>query len=133
MNKIDSFGIKTHQTHFFFHAKEAFHLFDKSQSGFIEVRELKAAFFALGFRVKKQEIRNMLSNIEKDGAHTITLMDFMELASPKVLNRDPKEEALKVFDLIDEDGTGMITFENLKKVSDELGGAYTDDELKVSS
>ena len=97
------------------------------------MREMKAAFFALGFKVKKNDIRNMLSNIDKTGAHVITEQEFMELVAPKILNRDPKEEILKVFHLIDEDSTGGITFENLKKVSDELNEPYTDQELKVSS
>lgn len=107
-------------------------MFDTKQSGCINVNELKAAFFALGFKVKKEEIRSLLSDLDKEGAHTVTLQEFTEMVLPKILSRDPEEEILKVFDLIDEDGTGGITFENLKKVSDELGEAFTDQELRVS-
>ena len=39
--------------------KEAFNLFDTEGKGNIDVRELKAAFRALGFQVKKAEIRQM--------------------------------------------------------------------------
>ncbi len=40
--------------------KEAFNLFDTEGRGVIDIRELKAAFRALGFTVKKAEIRTML-------------------------------------------------------------------------
>ncbi len=40
--------------------REAFNLFDTDGSGTIDVRELKAAMRALGFTVKKAEIRQML-------------------------------------------------------------------------
>jgi centrin-1 len=36
---------------------------------------------------------------------------------------------MKVFDLFDDDKTGLITFKNLKRVSKELGENLTDDEL----
>ena len=40
--------------------KEAFNLFDTDHSGTIDIRELKAAMRALGFEVKKEEVRRML-------------------------------------------------------------------------
>lgn len=39
---------------------------------------------------------------------------------------------MKIFALFDEDGTGAITFRNLKKVATELGESLTDDELQAS-
>jgi Ca2+-binding EF-hand superfamily protein len=46
--------------------KEAFNLFDTEGKGSIDVRELKAAFRALGFQVKKAEIRQMFIDMDKD-------------------------------------------------------------------
>ena len=36
----------------------------------------------------------------------------------KILNRDPKDEILKAFRLVDDGETGKISFKNLKLISD---------------
>jgi len=110
--------------------KEAFNLFDTDHSGSIDVRELKAAMRALGFEVKKEEMKKMLSDIDKDANSQITYDDFLKLMAGKMGDRDSKEEIQKVFKLFDEDNTGFITFRNLKKICQELGENLTDDEIQ---
>lgn len=41
-------------------------------------------------QVKKQEIRGMLTDIDKEGAASVSFNDFVEMVTPKVLARDPK-------------------------------------------
>ena len=48
--------------------REAFNLFDTDHSGSIDYRELKAAMRALGFEVKKEELRKMITDIDADGS-----------------------------------------------------------------
>lgn len=111
--------------------KEAFNLFDTEGKGNIDVRELKAAFRALGFQVKKAEIRQMFVDMDKDLASAIVSFDeFVEMVTPKMQNRDSREEIMKVFSLFDDDNTGMISFRNLKRVATELGENLTDEELQ---
>jgi len=111
--------------------KEAFNLFDTDGSGTIDIRELKAAMRALGFTVKKAEIREMLSDLSKpEDCTSVDFSEFCELMLDKMNSRDTREEILKIFALFDEEGTGKITFRNLKRVAAELGESLTDDELQ---
>ena len=58
-------------------SREAFNLFDTDGKGNIDVRELKAAFRALGFQVKKAEIRQLFVDMDKDlSSATITYGKF---------------------------------------------------------
>ena len=111
--------------------REAFNLFDSTGSGKIDARELKASFEALGFHVKSVEIRRMMEELKKEQGTKarFTLEDFVHLATPKMATRDSKEEIMKIFDLFGDDGSGMITFEKLKRVATELGEGLSDDEL----
>ena len=110
--------------------REAFNLFDTEGKGEIDIKELKAAFRALGFHVKKAEIRRMLQDIDKETTAVIPFDDFLEMATPKMHNRDTREEIMKVFALFDDDNTGAISFRNLKRVANELGESLTDAELQ---
>ena len=84
--------------------KEAFNLFDTEGNGknkavvigprsysyrflgSIDVKELKAAFIALGFQVKKAEIRSMLDSIDRETAERIDFDEFVDLATPKIVS-----------------------------------------------
>lgn len=110
--------------------REAFQLFDTEQKMSIDIKELKAAFRALGFQVKKAEIRQMLMDIDKETTAVITFDEFLEMATPKIQSRDTREEIMKVFRLFDDDQTNGISFKNLQRVARELGENLTDDELQ---
>jgi centrin-3 len=49
----------------------------------------------------------------------------------RIIARDPQEEVRRAFQLFDDEGTGKISFHNLRKVAKELGEALDDDELYV--
>ena len=67
--------------------KEAFDLSDVDGYGEIDSKELKVATRALGFEPKKEEIQNIISDVDDDGSG----------ATHNILNRDPKDEILKPF------------------------------------
>jgi len=110
--------------------EEAFGLFDADNSGMIDGGELKTAMEALGFKPKREEIKKMLADIDKDGNGTIEAGEFMELMTAKYSDKDAKEDMIKAFGLFDDDSTGKISLKNLKRVSAELGETLSDDELK---
>ena len=111
--------------------KEAFSLFDSQSSGFIDCKDLKVAMRALGFEPRKEEIKKMISEVDKDSNGKLSLDNFMQLMGGKMSEKDTKEEILKAFKLFDDDDSGKITFTNLKRVAAELGENLTDEELQV--
>ncbi|KAL4648861.1 centrin-2 [Arapaima gigas] len=110
--------------------REAFELFDTDGSGYIDVKELKVAMRALGFEPKKEEIKRMISEVDKEGTGKIDFSDFLTVMTQKMAEKDSKEEILKAFRLFDDDETGKISFRNLKRVAKELGENLTDEELQ---
>ncbi|XP_008112858.2 centrin-2 isoform X1 [Anolis carolinensis] len=110
--------------------REAFDLFDTDGTGNIDVKELKVAMRALGFEPKKDEIKKMILDIDKEGTGKITYQDFLGVMTQKMAEKDSKEEILKAFKLFDDDETGKISFKNLKRVAKELGETLTDEELQ---
>ncbi|GFT50130.1 centrin-1 [Nephila pilipes] len=110
--------------------EEAFHLFDTENSGFIATRELKVALRALGFEPKKEEIKKMVSEIDKDNSGKIAYDDFYKLMAEKISDKGANQEIMKAFQLFDDDNTGKISFANLKRVAGELGENINDEELR---
>merc|ERR1712098_858709 len=102
--------------------REAFNLFDGDQSGAIDVRELKAAMRALGFEIKNEELKKMVTDIDNDGNGTIEFGEFLEMMTGKM--------GEKVFKLFDDDNTNKISFRNLARVAEELGENIDDEELQ---
>ena len=97
--------------------------------GTIDAKELKVAMRALGFEPKKEEIRKMISDIDKDGNGNIDFQEFLDMMTTKMSEKDSREEILKAFRLFDDEEKGKITFRNLKRVAKELGENMTDEEL----
>merc|ERR1712146_496642 len=110
--------------------REAFNLFDGDASGAIDVRELKAAMRALGFEVKNEELKKMVSDVDNDGNGTIEFAEFLEMITGKMGEKDSCEDIEKVFKLFDDDNTNKISFRNLARVAEELGENIDDEELQ---
>lgn len=110
--------------------KEAFDLFDTDSAGTIDTKELKVAIRALGFEPKKEEIKRMIADVDKENSGRITYADFVHLMTQKMSEKDSNDEIMKAFRLFDDDDTGAISFRNLKRVARELGENLTDDELR---
>merc|ERR1712210_448513 len=95
--------------------REAFSLFDSDASGMIDIRELKAAMRALGFEVKNEELKKMVTDVDNDGNGTIEFAEFLGMMTAKMGEKDSREDIEKVFKLFDDDSTTKITFKNLAR------------------
>jgi hypothetical protein len=53
--------------------------------GNIDAKELKAAMRALGFQVKKAEIRKMIAEVDKDDSGTIDFEEFVAMMTSRMV------------------------------------------------
>ena len=109
--------------------RQAFDPFDTEGQGVIDANAIKVVLRALGFEPRKEEVKKMISSVDKTGAGRIDFNEFLELLLIKMSERDTKEDSLRAFRQFDLDHQGRITFENLKQVSRELGENMTDEEI----
>lgn len=56
------------------------------------------------------------------------LSSFQTITALKILERDPREEILRAFELFDEGGKGFIDLADLRRVARELGETGLEEE-----
>ena len=110
-------------------SQEAFSLFDTDHSGTIDYRELKVAMRALGFAVKKDEVDAIMREYDRDDSGSIEYPEFREIMMERMGDRNPQDELAKAFKIFDDDGSGVITVRNLRRIAKELGEDVNDEEL----
>ena len=57
--------------------------------------------------------------------------NFLQIAAKRIMERDPKEEINRAFDLFDQEGKGRIEIGDLRRVARELGEGLQEDELEA--
>ncbi|KAL4808381.1 hypothetical protein BDV18DRAFT_134842 [Aspergillus unguis] len=135
---------------------EAFTLFDLDRDRHLDYHELRVAFRALGFTLPKQELISLLttygvprpqvqqqaaaqqsqqqpksaptSNPQHPSNLLMPLSAFQAVTAVKILERDPRDEILRAFELFDEGAKGYIDLEDLRRVARELGETGLEEE-----
>lgn len=109
--------------------RQAFDLFDTNGNGKIDVKDLRSAMQSLGFDTKNPTIYQMIQDIDKSSGTEVNFDEFLNLMTSRLAGSDTKEDIQKIFDLFDDDHTGYISLQNLKRVAAELGENMDDAEL----
>merc|ERR1712060_100172 len=84
----------------------------------------------MGFDLSREEIVAMILEVDEDGSGEMEFPEFVAMMTQKFLEKDPKEEIGKAFSLFAGEGSSKIQFEDLRRLSDELGEPMTDQELQ---
>lgn len=132
--------------------KEAFDLFDSEGAGTIDAKEVRVALRALGFEPSRDELKRLVAEVKRNkkaagGSETsdkqrITLRsadqmslgqldynDFLEIMKIKMNEKPTREQLSKGF-LALADGKDVITWDDLKRASLDLGEKLSDEELR---
>ena len=94
---------------------------------------------ALGFDLPKADVVALLqthgapADGGAGGAHPtrllMSLAQFQAMMARRILERDPRDEILRAFELFDEGGKGKIDLQDLRRVARELGEGLGEEEL----
>merc|ERR1711964_220949 len=85
---------------------------------------------SLGFEAKNQTIYQMINDLDKDKSGQIEFDEFLDMMTARMSDKDTKEDIYKVFRLFDDDKTGYITINNLKRVAKDLGETMSNEDLE---
>lgn len=111
--------------------KLVFDVFDTDNSGSIDARELRKAMKALGFKISKESIEDMIADLDIDKSGSIEFDEFLEfIIARQGDGRDVHNEIVQGFKMFDTDKTGKISLNNLKQVSRLCGVKLNEQELK---
>ena len=86
---------------------------------------------SLGFESKNPTIYQMIADLDvQDNSNGINFDQFLDAITAKLGNKETKEGIARIFDLFDDDKSGTINLNNLKRVAKELGETMSTEELK---
>merc|ERR1712108_111828 len=113
--------------------KNCFDLFDSKKQDFLSADDLDEILRAMGFRPSKEELMDILAEIDEDGSGEIEFGEFCQLCA-KFLVEDPDVDTMKrelkdAFRIYDKNGEGFITMDTLRGLISELLSPLTDEEL----
>ena len=100
--------------------KLCFNLFDTKKQEFLDADDLEDILRVFGFRPSKEELQEILVEIDEDGSGEIEFGEFCQLCA-KFLVEEPDEETMKAelkdaFRMYDKEGNGYITTGQIREI-----------------
>ncbi len=90
---------------------------------------VQVALRALGFPVKKADVRDLTDSLGQDPEQSISYDLFHKALSIKMTERTHEQEVHRAFQLFDLHGNGKIDLPTLRKISIQLQLPVEEDEL----
>ena len=108
--------------------KEAFDTLDRDHVGYIQPKDLVAAMNSMNLGTWSPTTQHLMDHLLKNTEH-VDFDTFLEAIISILGDKERMSGVSKLFDFYDPDHTGFISFENLKRVAQELGEEVSDADL----
>jgi len=122
--------------------KEAFQLIDHDKDGWVNESDLKEIFASLGISPSRRMMDDLLS--ARPGGHNrsisyedssttdrgINFTMFLTMMSERLFEFDTEAELLEAFGCFDENDTGMVKVEEMRKWLSEVGERMSEEEIE---
>ncbi|MVO90211.1 hypothetical protein GPA10_37035 [Streptomyces sp. p1417] len=107
--------------------REAFELVDKDHDGKITPEELGAVLRSMGRSTTDAELPELVSVLDSDGSGQIEYAEFLALTSANTVDDSP--DLMEAYRVQDKNGDGLISPEEFKYVTVQLGEKFSDEEV----
>ena len=109
--------------------EKAFKLF-ADRNGVMNLNNMVIAMKELKFDQSEPVVYDIIAEIESENSSGLTYDDFVDRLTEKLQDRESEKATERVFDLFTEDPKGVVTYEVLKKVHEEIGEEASEDDLR---
>lgn len=119
-----------------FEFKEIFSLYDRDSDGIISKNDLEHLLNFLGLRLTKEELQDIVNEVNSEGDEKITYNSFLYLMARQIKDTGTSEEIIEAFTAFDDDHDGLIKtddFRNyLKNMEEKLSEEEIDEIIKTA-
>ena len=113
--------------------REAFDLFDKDGSGQMDTAELGDCLKSLGVELDETALNALAAQMDTSGDGIIDFEEFKEAMASSVDEKEtPGQIASSIFQMLDSDGSGKITSQELKDMVKTVNPDLTDDDVAAA-
>ena len=110
--------------------KEVFDLIDKDKDGLITTNELGDIMKALGANPTKEELQQIINEVDREGSGKIEFKEFFDVFSKRMNDPDTENVLIEAFKIFDKDGNGVISSKELRNVMQVLGESLSEEECE---
>ena len=107
--------------------QETFNLFDKDHSGTISVDEIAKIMKNFGNPLSKDEVREMIKDIDTSGIGELDFNEFITLMERQETIIDDEDEVLRAFKSFDKDHSGSLNISEFRYILTQLGNKFTEE------